>query len=117
MHQPWHYYLMAITYLITGLMHFLKPKMYERIMPHYLPGHKLLVIISGITEITLGLLLFSEKLHSISLYAIILMLTFFLPVHIHMLANEKASLGLPRWLLVARIPLQFVLIYWAYHYL
>jgi uncharacterized membrane protein len=108
---------MALIYVIAGLMHFIHPKMYLRILPGYLPGHKLLVIISGIAEIILGIAICFSTTKNIALYAIIAMLTFFLPAHFHMLFNKKASMGIAKWILVARIPLQFVLMLWAFWYL
>lgn len=117
MQYPWHLYLMALIYVIAGLMHFIHPKMYLRILPGYLPGHKLLVIISGIAEIILGIAICFSTTKNIALYAIIAMLTFFLPAHFHMLFNKKASMGIAKWILVARIPLQFVLMLWAFWYL
>lgn len=114
---PWHLYLMGAIYIGAGIMHFIKPKMYMRILPGYLPGHKFLVNLSGIAEIVLGLALFFTVTKDISVYAIIAMLTFFLPVHVHMLFGKNASMGLPKWVLIGRIPLQFGLMYWAYYYL
>ena len=38
MSEIWHIYLMALMYVAAGVMHFLKPRMYERIMPRYLPA-------------------------------------------------------------------------------
>lgn len=117
MNEPWHFYLMAATYLIAGLMHFIKPTLYMRILPGYLPGHKLLVILSGLAEIVLGVALCISVTKQLAIYGIIIMLTFFLPVHVHMLFDKKAAMGLPKWILIVRIPLQFLLMYWAYHYL
>lgn len=117
MQYPWHLYFMAFEYAIAGLMHFIKPKMYMRILPGYLPGHKFLVIISGIAEIILGIALCFSNTKDLAVYAIIAMLTFFLPVHFHMLFNKKAAMGLPKWMLIGRIPLQFALMLWAYSYL
>jgi uncharacterized membrane protein len=34
-----------------------------------------------------------------------------------MLNNKEASLKLPRWVLILRIPLQILMIYWAYLYI
>jgi uncharacterized membrane protein len=31
-------------------------------------------------------------------------------------ANEKASLGIPKFLRLARLPLQVALLFWAYQY-
>nr|WP_317169051.1 MauE/DoxX family redox-associated membrane protein [Poritiphilus flavus] len=86
-------------------------------MPAYLPKPELLVWLSGIAEILLGLGLCFSGTRNISVYGIVLMLVVFLLVHIHMLRDKKASMGLPVWLLIARIPLQFGLMYWALNYL
>ncbi|MUP46361.1 hypothetical protein E0K83_11460 [Gramella sp. BOM4] len=114
---PWHLYLMAFMYIIAGIFHFLKPKMYMRIMPRYLPKHRLLVYLSGLAEIALGIGLCIPALKDLSIYGIILMLVVFLLVHFYMLSSEKAGAGIPKWLLIARIPLQFLLIWWAWFYL
>ena len=117
MNNPWHLYLMAAIYVFAGFMHFIKPKMYMRIMPRYLPNHKLLVLISGIAEIALGIALCIHVLKTSAVYGIIAMLVVFLLVHFYMLSGEKASAGIPKWILILRIPLQFVLMYWAWSYL
>lgn len=88
-----------------------------RIMPRYLPAHKTLVYLSGIAEILLGLGLIYEPTKPFSIYAIILMLAIFLLVHFYMLSSEKAGAGIPKWVLILRIPLQFGLMYWAWFYL
>lgn len=117
MNNPWHLYLMAAIYVFAGFMHFIKPKMYMRIMPRYLPNHKLLVLLSGIAEIILGIALCIPVLKTTAIYGIIAMLVVFLLVHFYMLSGEKASAGIPKWILILRIPLQFVLMYWALSYL
>lgn len=114
---PWHLYLMAAMYIFAGIMHFVKPKAYLRIMPRYLPNHKGLVALSGIAEIALGVGLCFPALKDVSIYGIIAMLAVFLLVHFYMLSGKKASAGIPRWILVLRIPLQFGLMYWAWWYL
>ncbi len=87
-----------------------------RIMPLYLPNHKLLVYTSGIAEILLGFGVCFEATRKLSVFGIILMLAAFLSVHFYMLSGEKASAGIPKWVLILRIPLQFFLMYWAYYY-
>ena len=116
MNYPWHLYLMAAAYFAAGIMHFVHPKMYMRILPGYLPGHKILVNLSGIAEIILGVAVCFSATKTLAVYAIIAMLTFFLPVHFHMLFGKNASMGLPIWMLILRIPLQFGLMYWAFTY-
>ncbi len=108
---------MAGMYVLAGIFHFLKPKAYLRIMPRYLPKHKLLVYLSGAAEILFGLGLLFPETKAIAIYAIILMLIIFLLVHFYMLSSKKAGAGIPFWALILRLPLQFVLIWWAYFYL
>lgn len=114
---PWHLYLMATMYIVAGIMHFVKPKIYMRIMPRYLPAHKTLVYLSGLAEIALAIGLCFPVTKDFSIYGIIAMLIVFLLVHFYMLSSKKAAAGFPAWLLVARIPLQFGLIWWAWFYL
>lgn len=117
MTDAWHLYLMAAVYILAGIMHFIKPKVYLRIMPRYLPYHKPLVLLSGLAEIVLGIGLLFEPTRTIAVYSIIAMLVVFLLVHFYMLSGEKASAGFPKWLLLLRLPLQFGLMYWAFMYL
>ena len=114
---PWHLYFMAGMYIFAGTMHFTYPKAYMRIMPKYLPRHRLLVWLSGAFEILLGISICIPQLKNTALYGIMGMLLVFLSVHFYMLSGKKAAAGIPKWILVLRIPLQFGLIYWAYWYL
>jgi uncharacterized membrane protein len=115
--QPWHYYLMALLYVLAGMFHFIKPKIYLRIMPPYMPNPKSLVLLSGIAEMVLGIGLCFTSTKNLAIWGIIAMLAVFLPVHFYMLQGGKAGAGLPKWLLVLRLPLQIALMYWAYGYL
>ncbi|WP_225035475.1 MauE/DoxX family redox-associated membrane protein [Winogradskyella sp. SM1960] len=116
MSEPTGLYVMAAMYIVAGVMHFVKPKMYMRIMPRYLPSHKALVYLSGLAEILLGIGLCIPALKTISIYGIIAMLAVFLLVHFYMLSGKKAAAGIPKWILILRIPLQFGLMYWAWMY-
>lgn len=108
---------MAFIYVFAGVFHFIKPKLYLRIMPRYLPKQKQLVYISGLTEIILGIALCFSVSKNWAIYGIIIMLFSFLMVHVYMLTEEKAAVGLPKWILYLRLLLQFGLMYWAYYYM
>ena len=108
---------MASIYVLAGTMHFIVPKVYLRIMPRYLPHHRLLVSLSGLSEIILGLGLCFPTTKNSAVLGIIVMLSVFLLVHFYMLKGQKESAGVPKWILILRIPLQFVLMYWAYSYI
>ncbi|MEP2238335.1 MAG: MauE/DoxX family redox-associated membrane protein [Maribacter sp.] len=117
MTYPWHLYVMGAIYIFAGIMHFIRPKVYLRIMPRYLPAHKTLVLLSGVAEVLLGMGLFFKETKDLSIYGIIAMLAVFLLVHFYMLSGKKASAGVPKWLLLLRLPIQFILMYWAFIYL
>jgi uncharacterized membrane protein len=117
MSPPWHLYLMACLYILAGVMHFVYPRMYFKIIPDFLPWRGFIVFTSGIAEILLAMGLCFHASRNISVYGIISMLVLFLIVHFYMLSDRKAAMGLPRWLLYLRIPMQFALMYWAYSYL
>lgn len=88
-----------------------------RIMPLYIPYHRLIVLLSGIAEILAGIGILYTATRFIALWSMIIMLILFFPVHIHMLVNKKAGLNLPKSILIFRLFLQFGLIYWVYQYM
>ena len=113
---PWHQYALGFLMIFAGFYHFKKPKIYQKIIPPYLPGKSTLVLISGALEMILGLMLLNPATQEIAAWGLIGLLILFLPVHIYMLQDKNASLKLPKWLLIVRLPLQFALIYWVYQY-
>ncbi|MCB0452460.1 MAG: hypothetical protein KDC94_06100 [Aequorivita sp.] len=113
---PWHQYLIGVLFVLAGMNHFRKPKLYERIMPPYIPAHSAMVMLSGFVEMILGFMIMNKNTQSEAAWGIIIMLVAFLPVHIYMLQNERAAMKLPKWVLLLRLPLQFGLMYWAYLY-
>jgi uncharacterized membrane protein len=114
---PWHQYLIGVIFVLAGANHFRKPKLYERIMPLYIPAKATMVMLSGIVEMILGFMILNPETQTAAAWGIIGLLLLFIPVHIFMLQNEKASMKLPKWVLVLRIPLQFVMMFWAYQYI
>lgn len=115
--MPWHLVFMALLYILAGILHFLIPAMYERIVPPWVPKKRGVVYLTGILEIAFGAALFFPHLIIFGLYGIIGLLLLFLPTHIYMLRDKKASMGMPEWILYLRIPFQGLLIYWAFLYL
>lgn len=113
---PWHQYLMGIIYILAGLNHFIQPRLYLKIIPHYLPNPKILNKLSGLAEILLGILVCSSLTTNFAAWGIMALLIAVFPANVYMLQNEKAALGLPKWLLLLRLPLQLLLIYWAFQY-
>jgi uncharacterized membrane protein len=109
-------YLFAIFFVLAGLNHFLNVDFYMNIMPPYLPWHLFLVYLSGVCEIALGLLLLIPKFTSLAGWGLIALLFAVFPANIHMAVNPQLFPEFSPMLLLLRLPIQFVLIAWAYWY-
>ncbi|MGZ4047781.1 MAG: DoxX family protein [Bacteroidia bacterium] len=109
-------YLMILAYFAAGVYHFVNPKLYLKIMPPYLPFPNLLIYISGICEIVFALLLIPESTRPIAAWLIIALLIAVFPANIQMAINfwQKNSSSL--WIAILRLPLQIVLIWFAWIY-
>lgn len=116
MNLPWHLYLMAAIYILAGLNHFRNPRLYIKIIPPYFRNPELLNKLSGIAEIIFGIALCIPLFTSVAAWGIIALLIAVFPANVYMYQNEKAGLGLPKWLRLLRLPLQLGLIFWAYQY-
>ena len=106
-------YLMGVIYTILGFVHFTNTRFYRPLMPKFLPAHDLLIYLSGVTEILLGIGLLFPQTRVFALWGLIAMLIVFLIVHLNMLFPSN-RLGISPWVLWLRIPIQFLLIYWAF---
>ena len=84
-------------------------------MPPYLPAHPVLVFLSGLCEISLGLLLLEPRLSRPAAWGLIALLVAVFPANIYLYQHQEIfPLPYPAHLL--RLPLQGVLILWAYQY-
>ena len=110
------FYIMIILYVAAGINHFINPDFYLKIMPFYITYKPAAVSISGICEILFAILLLFNSTKKIAAWLIIAMLVAFFTVHIQMLIDNWNKTGVAFWLVLIRIPFQFVLIYWAYCY-
>ena len=97
-------------YLTTGLLHFLKPRMYQAIMPDYLPAHRELVLVSGAAEMAGGAGLLSERTKRPAALWLIATLVAVFPANLHMALHPERYTRFPRWSLYARLPIQAALI-------
>jgi uncharacterized membrane protein len=116
MSLPWHLYVMALLYVVAGLNHFRTPRLYHKIIPPYFPNPKTINLLSGTLEIVLGILLCIPLLSEFAAWGIIALLIAVFPANVYMYQNDEAALGLPQWMRFIRLPLQLVLIWWAYLY-
>jgi uncharacterized membrane protein len=107
-------FLLGAFFVLAGLNHFRVPEFYVSIMPRYLPWHEQLVNISGVCEIVLGLLLVVPRYTVAASWGIIALLIAVFPANIHMAMNPNQYPDVSPMLLWLRLPLQVVMIAWAY---
>lgn len=114
---------MAGLYVIAGVLHFVVPELYVQIVPPMLPYPLALVYLSGIAEIVLGLGFVHPRTRQVAAWGIIALLVAIFPANLYMATHGVVIEGAPgaiadpstrgRW---GRLPLQLVLIAWAYWY-
>ena len=109
-------YFLSGALILAGIMHFLKPQFFVKIMPQYIPAHLKMVYLSGVAEIVCGLLLLFPETQKLGAYLCIALFIAVFPANIEM-ARKFYQISHPYfWLTVLRLPLQFVLIWWAYQF-
>ena len=107
---------MALFMAFAGVMHFVKPDNFTRIMPDYLPYPLALVYISGFFEFIGGVGLLIPRLRRAAAWGLVALYLAVWPANIYM-ATHHIPFGptpTPDSLLWLRVLLQGVLIIWAY---
>ena len=105
----------SIFYIAAGIMHFVRPESYLKLMPPYLPWHMALVQISGVCEIMGGVGLLIPQTRRLAALGLVAMLVAIVPANLYMATNPveagaAAVAPVIRW---GRLPLQFALIWWV----
>ena len=108
--------VMAVFYIVAGINHFINKRFYLNMMPSYLPFHKELNIISGIMEIIIGVMLFYDATRVLGAWLLIALLVAVFPANVQMAVDFKKKNNPYFWATIVRLPLQVVLIWWAWLY-
>ena len=106
--------LLGVTFITAGALHFVRPRMYEAIMPRYLPAHRELVLASGIAEIAGGAGVLHPRTRRLAGWWLIATLVAIFPANVEMAVHSERFKGFPPAALWARLPVQGVLIAWAW---
>jgi len=115
-------YVMGPLYVVAGLLHFVVPQLYVQIVPPILPAPLALVYLSGLAEIAVGVGVLLPRTRPYAAWATIALLLAIFPANVYMATSGVVVSGFPgggdpsaaaRW---GRLPLQGVLILWAYWY-
>ncbi len=109
-------YLFGLMFILAGANHFIKPEFYLPMMPPYIPAHELMVILSGIAEMILGLLLLVPKVSRLAAWGLVALLIAVFPANLHMALHSEQFPDIPQMGLWIRLPIQGVMIWWAWLY-
>ena len=102
---------LAAAFVGAGVMHFVRPRVFEAIVPPSLPAPRALVLVSGAAEIAGGVGLLVGPLRWAAGVGLVLLLVAVFPANLYMARQPERFRGLaPAWALWARLPLQGVLI-------
>ncbi len=104
-------YFFAVVFVLAGVLHFVRPAAYARIVPPFLRYRRALVYISGVAEVVGGLALLVPALRPWAGLWLVALLVAVFPANVYMaVAPARAGFGVaPVWLWL-RLPLQLVLI-------
>ncbi|MGG6242021.1 DoxX family protein [Nodosilinea sp. AN01ver1] len=110
--------ILAVCMVVAGVLHFVVPQPFIRIVPGFLPAPAALVYISGVIEILLALGLLLPSTRRFSAWGLVLLFIAVYPANLNMAINHIQISGIPDtwWFHAIRLPFQFVLIAWAYWY-
>ncbi|HVK63179.1 MAG TPA: DoxX family protein [Polyangium sp.] len=108
--------VLALAMMGVGILHFVSPEPFVRIVPAALPAPLALVYVSGVAEIAGGVGLLIPRLRRAAGIGLIALYIAVFPANINMAIHE-IQVGddpVPAWASWARLPFQLVFIAWAY---
>lgn len=110
--------ILAVAIMVVGILHFVKPEPFVKIVPAFLPGPLELVYISGFFEILGGIGLMIPFTSQAAAWGLIALFIAVFPANINQAVNQISLEGIPDSPLFywGRLPFQAVLIAWAYWY-
>jgi uncharacterized membrane protein len=102
-------------FVAAGINHFVVPKVYESIVPRYLPKHRELVYASGVAEAAGGLGLMVPGTRRPARWLLVATLIAIFPANVEMAVHPERYPQIPggEKALLARLPLQALIIAWV----
>jgi uncharacterized membrane protein len=107
--------LLGAFFVQAGICHFAIPKAYESIVPPSMQDDAArLVAVSGVAEIVGGVGVLLPRTRRLAGLGLIALLAAVFPANLHMARNPERFRRIPRWALYARLPLQPLMMRWAW---
>jgi uncharacterized membrane protein len=107
--------LLAVFFVGSGVNHFVMPRAYEQIVPPRLQGDaKRVVAVSGVAEIVGGLAVLPSRTRRLAGPGLVALLAAIFPANLYMARSPERFRRIPRWALYGRLPLQPMMMWWAW---
>jgi uncharacterized membrane protein len=106
--------VLAAFFISAGVNHFVIPKTYKQIVPPGIGDPATLVRVSGVAEIAGGVGVLLSRTRRPAGFGLIALLAAVFPANIHMARNPAKFKKIPGWALYARLPLQPLMMWWAW---
>lgn len=107
--------LLAAFFIGSGINHFASARFYEAIVPPSLQGSaKRVVDVSGVAEIVGGVGVLLPRTRRLAGMYLIGVLAAIFPANLYMAREPERFHRVPRWALYARLPLQPLMMLWAW---
>jgi uncharacterized membrane protein len=107
--------LLAAFFVGSGVNHFVAPRFYRAIVPPALAHDaKRVVELSGVAEVLGGLGVLLPRTRRLSGVGLIALLAAVFPANLYMASDPERFDKVPRWALFARLPLQPLMMWWAW---
>jgi uncharacterized membrane protein len=107
--------LLAAFFIGAGINHFAMPRAYEAIVPPALADDaNRVVVISGLAEIAGGLGVLLPRTRRLAGVGLVALLAAIFPANVYMARTPERFRRIPRWALFARLPLQPLMMLWAW---
>lgn len=108
------HFLLAALMIPAGANHFFHTGFYVRIMPNYLPYPHQLVLLSGLAAVEVGILMLWGRTRRLAAWGAMAYFVAVFPANLHIALHPEIFPNLPNWVAWGRLPLQAVLIGWAW---
>jgi uncharacterized membrane protein len=107
--------LLSAFFVSAGVNHFLIPRVYASIVPPGMQDNaERLVAISGVAEVAGGVGVLLPRTRRLAGLGLIALLAAVFPANLHMAREPERFPKIPRWALYARLPLQPLMMRWAW---
>lgn len=105
--SPW---LLAALLAGSGTLHFLRPEPFDSIVPGFLPSPRTFTYVSGVAELAVAAAVVRPSTRERGGLAAAVLFVAVFPANVAMALDPG---DVPRWLAIARLPLQLPLVLWG----